>query len=75
MKTIKIGLLFLLSVFSLASFAQSSAFYDFNVKTLEGGDFDFSTLKGKYDASAEVAGPVKILPEVVNEDPSETEFV
>ncbi|HUX56292.1 MAG TPA: glutathione peroxidase [Bacteroidales bacterium] len=47
MKTIKIGLLFLLSVFSLASFAQSSAFYDFNVKTLEGGDFDFSTLKGK----------------------------
>ena len=28
-------------------FAQPSAFYDFKVKTLEGKDFDFATLKGK----------------------------
>ncbi len=27
--------------------AQSSGFYDFKVKTLDGGEFDFSTLKGK----------------------------
>ena len=32
---------------SLAGFSQSSGFYDFKVKTLEGGDFDFSSLKGK----------------------------
>jgi glutathione peroxidase len=32
---------------SLACSAQKSGFYDFKVKTLEGTDFDFSTLKGK----------------------------
>lgn len=32
---------------SLAGFAQSSGFYDFKVKTLEGKDFDFASLKGK----------------------------
>jgi len=29
------------------AFSQKSGFYDFKVKTLEGGTFDFSTLKGK----------------------------
>ncbi|MBK7628093.1 MAG: glutathione peroxidase [Bacteroidales bacterium] len=47
MKTNKLSLLFLLSVFTMAGFSQSSGFYDFKVKTLEGADFDFSTLKGK----------------------------
>ena len=28
-------------------FAQNSGFYDFKVKTLEGADFDLSSLKGK----------------------------
>ncbi len=32
---------------SVAGFAQSSGFYDFKVKTLEGKDFDFASLKGK----------------------------
>ncbi len=32
---------------SAAGLAQTSGFYDFKVKTLEGADFDFSTLKGK----------------------------
>ena len=32
---------------SIAGFAQSSGFYDFKVKTLEGKDFDFASLKGK----------------------------
>jgi len=32
---------------SLSLSAQSSGFYDFKVKTLEGDNFDFSTLKGK----------------------------
>jgi glutathione peroxidase len=31
----------------ISGFAQNSRFYDFRVKTLEGKDFDFSTLKGK----------------------------
>jgi len=47
MNTNKLSLLFLLSAFSFAGLAQSSGFYDFKVKTLEGKDFDFSTLKGK----------------------------
>jgi len=47
MKTIKPGLLFLLVIFSLNGFSQSSGFYDFKVRTLEGKEFDFATLKGK----------------------------
>jgi glutathione peroxidase len=47
MRTNKLSLVFLLSAFALSGFAQSSGFYDFKVKTLEGADFDFSTLKGK----------------------------
>jgi len=43
----KLGLLFFLLLFSLAGFSQTSGFYDFKVKTLEGGNFDFSSLKGK----------------------------
>jgi glutathione peroxidase len=31
----------------MTAFSQTSVFYDFKVKTLEGGNFDFSTLKGK----------------------------
>lgn len=47
MKTNRLSLLFLLMTISLAGFAQTTGFYDFKVKTLEGGDFDFSSLKGK----------------------------
>jgi len=47
MKTTKLGILIFIMAFSLAGFAQSQGFYDFKVKTLEGGDFDFSSLKGK----------------------------
>jgi glutathione peroxidase len=32
---------------TLNGFSQSTGFYDFKVKTLDGGTFDFSTLKGK----------------------------
>jgi len=31
----------------MGGFAQSKGFYDFKVKTLEGNDFDLSSLKGK----------------------------
>ncbi len=47
MKIKKLVALFLTSVLTLTAFSQSSGFYNFKVKTLEGGDFDFSTLKGK----------------------------
>jgi glutathione peroxidase len=47
MKTNKLSLLFLLMLFSVSAFSQTSGFYDFKVKTLEGGTFDFSSLKGK----------------------------
>jgi len=47
MKTNKLGLLFFLMLFSMRGFSQTSGFYDFKVKTLEGGDFDFASLKGK----------------------------
>jgi glutathione peroxidase len=43
----KLGLLFLLMLFSAGAFSQTSGLYDFKVKTLEGGTFDFSSLKGK----------------------------
>jgi glutathione peroxidase len=32
---------------SVSTFSQTSGFYDFKVKTLDGGTFDFSSLKGK----------------------------
>ena len=47
MKTNKLSLLFSLMLFSVSAFSQTTGFYDFKVKTLEGGDFDFSSLKGK----------------------------
>jgi glutathione peroxidase len=47
MKTNKLSLLFLLLTVSFAGYAQTSGLYDFKVKTLEGGDFYFSSLKGK----------------------------
>src|SRR5664280_1989329 len=47
MKTNKLSLLFSLMLFSVSAFSQTTGFYDFKVKTLEGNDFDFSSLKGK----------------------------
>jgi glutathione peroxidase len=43
----KLSLLFSMVLISGAVSAQTSGFYDFKVKTLEGGTFDFSSLKGK----------------------------
>jgi glutathione peroxidase len=47
MKTKKLSLLIILMLFYVAAFSQTSSFYDFKVKTLEGKEFDFATLKGK----------------------------
>ena len=43
----KLSLLFFMMLFSASAFSQTSDFYNFKVKTLEGNEFDFSTLKGK----------------------------
>lgn len=47
MNKIKLSLLFFLILFSVTTFSQTSEFYNFKVRTLEGGNFDFSSLKGK----------------------------
>jgi glutathione peroxidase len=47
MKAIKFLNLLFLSMVSAVGFSQVTSFYDFKVKTLEGKEFDFSTLKGK----------------------------
>jgi glutathione peroxidase len=47
MKKNKMSLLFSLMLLSVSAFSQTSGFYDFKVKTLDGGTFDFSSLKGK----------------------------
>ena len=43
----KIIILSLMMIFSIAGFSQTKSFYDFKVKSLEGSDFDLSSLKGK----------------------------
>jgi glutathione peroxidase len=47
MKTIKTILLLFSAMISITGFSQETGFYDFKVKTLEGKNFDFSSLKGK----------------------------
>jgi glutathione peroxidase len=47
MDKIKIIMMSLLLAGSGLTFSQSKGFYDFKVKTLEGQNFDLSTLKGK----------------------------
>lgn len=47
MKTSQLIVLFLMVFFSQEGLSQSSRFYDFKVKTLEGEDFNFSSLRGK----------------------------
>lgn len=47
MKAKSILMLFSLTLLSLPGLSQNPGFYDFKVRTLEGKDFDFSTLKGK----------------------------
>lgn len=47
MKPVKITFLFLMMMATLNGISQTTAFYDFKVKTIDGGTFDFATLKGK----------------------------
>jgi glutathione peroxidase len=47
MKSSKFMLMSVFLTLSVAGSAQSKSFYDFKVKTLEGRDFDLSSLRGK----------------------------
>lgn len=55
--------LFTMLLISVTLFAQSSGFYDFKVKTLEGQDFDFSSLKGKKVMVVNVASKCGLTPQ------------
>ncbi len=43
----KLIMVFTAMMIGTAGISQTSGFYDFKVKTLEGADFDFASLKGK----------------------------
>lgn len=47
MKTFKILFLFSMIMTTVTGYTQTTGFYDFKVKTLDGGTFDFASLKGK----------------------------
>jgi len=47
MKIFKLFVMFLIAIQTLTGFSQTSGFYGFKVKTIDGGTFDFSALKGK----------------------------
>jgi glutathione peroxidase len=47
MNAIKLTTVIFSAMIALEGFSQVTSIYDFKVKTLEGKDFDFSTLKGK----------------------------
>jgi len=47
MKVLRLTILSIFLIMNSTLFAQTISFYDFKVKTLEGKEFDFSSLKGK----------------------------
>jgi glutathione peroxidase len=47
MKMKKLMLQFFFMALCVTGFSQNSGFYDFKVRTLEGNEFDFASLKGK----------------------------
>jgi glutathione peroxidase len=55
--------LFAMLLISISLVAQSSGFYDFKVKTLEGQDFNFSSLKGKKVMVVNVASKCGFTPQ------------
>lgn len=55
--------LFAALIVAVSVSAQSKVFYDFRVKTLEGNDFDFSTLKGKKVMVVNVASKCGLTPQ------------
>ena len=63
MRKEKLISLFAILTISISLAAQSAGFYDFKVKTLEGEDFDFSSLKGKKVMIVNVASKCGFTPQ------------
>ena len=63
MNRIKYLITLIIIAVPLTGYTQSSGFYDFKVKTLEGADFDFSTLKGKKVMVVNVASKCGFTPQ------------
>lgn len=61
MKTVL--LLMLLTILTIPGIAQNKSFYDFTVKTIDGKDFKFSTLKGKKVLVVNVASKCGFTPQ------------
>jgi glutathione peroxidase len=63
MKKHKLNITALLFMMPIAIFSQTQGFYDFKVKTLEGGDYDLSSLKGKKVMVVNVASKCGFTPQ------------
>jgi glutathione peroxidase len=63
MNKYKLTLIVLLMIIPLSLFSQFRNLYDFKVKTLEGEDFDLSTLKGKKVMVVNVASKCGFTPQ------------
>ena len=59
----RITLFTILATISMTLFSQTGGFYDFKVKTLEGEDFDLSSLKGKKVMVVNVASKCGFSPQ------------
>jgi glutathione peroxidase len=63
MKKLKVIITALITILPMAGFSQNQGFYDFKVKTLEGNDFDLSSLKGKKVMVVNVASKCGFTPQ------------
>ena len=59
----KVIFLITVLIMSITVFSQNKSFYDFKVKTIEGKDFDLSSLKGKKVLIVNVASKCGLTPQ------------
>jgi len=64
MNTIKLSLLLISFLFPFQIFGQEKTLYDFKAKTIDGHDFDFSTLKGKKVLIVNIATECSLAPQL-----------
>ena len=64
MNTIKLNLLIVAMFLSIQNFGQKKTLYDFTAKTIDGKEFDFSTLKGKKVLIVNIATECSLAPQL-----------
>jgi glutathione peroxidase len=64
MNTIKLNLLIVALLLSIQNFGQKKTLYDFTAKTIDGKEFDFSTLKGKKVLIVNIATECSLAPQL-----------